>query len=162
MLTKNEFDEQTWKTLRETPQMVGAAVMMAGASGLGTVKESFAIAQGLLQGQSSQLPLLRDLSNRDEVMAGQDAMKEWIRAVDAGKSRELIQGAALERVRKSVEAVKAKGSAEELKSFQDWVYGVAEGVAKAAREGGFLGFGGVEVSAEESAFLAQLKTALQA
>jgi len=42
-----------------------------------------------------------------------------------------------------------------------WLYGIADKVANAAKEGGFLGFGGTRVSEDEQAFLTDLRTALK-
>ncbi len=160
MSTKNDFDEQSWKILRQTPQLVGAAMMMAGASGLGTIKESFALGQGLLQGQSNNNPLVQALNTRDEILAAQNEMKEWMRSPEPGDPKTRFRAAALEKVRAAVATLKAKGSPEDLASYRDWVYSLAEEVAKAAREGGVLGFGGVQVSPEEQSLLAELKVAL--
>lgn len=52
MLTKNDFTPENWAALRETPHLVGVATMIAGASGLGTIKESIAAAQTVMEGQS--------------------------------------------------------------------------------------------------------------
>ena len=160
MSTRDDFDEQSWKILRETPQLVGAAMMMAGASGLGTVKESFAIGQGLLQGQSSANPIVKALNSRDEILAAQSEVKEWMRSPEPGDPKTRFRAAALEKVKSAVATLKVKGSPEDLSSYRDWVYALAEGVAKAAREGGVLGFGGVQVSPEEQSLLDELKAAL--
>jgi hypothetical protein len=158
--TKADFDEQAWRILRETPQLVGSAMMMAGPSGLGTVKESFAIGQGLVQGQASRSPLIQALNTRDEIIAAQDEMKEWMRAPGSGDPKARFRAEALEKARAAVAALKANASPEELAAYRDWVYSLAEGVAKAAREGGVLGFGGVEVSPGEQSLLDELKVAL--
>jgi hypothetical protein len=44
--------------------------------------------------------------------------------------------------------------------FKRWIYGVAEQVAGASKEGGVLGIGGTPVSAEEQTALDELKGAL--
>jgi len=161
VLTKNSFTEAEWNTLRETPHLVGTAIMMAGASGLGTVKETFTLAQTVLGGSKSELPLIRDLSSASEAQAAQTAIRETAGKVDPGKVREELQRISLERVRSSIALIGAKGNADEVLAFRNWLWEIGEGVAKAAREGGFLGFGGTEVSEGEMAYLDQLKTALQ-
>jgi hypothetical protein len=57
--------------------------------------------------------------------------------------------------------LKAKASPEESDAYRKLIYGVAEQVANAASEGGFLGFGGTRVSAGEESFLAELRETLQ-
>src|SRR5689334_6889395 len=76
MLTKNDFTLAEWATLRDTPSLVGFATLMAGASGLGTLKESMAIAQGVMENQKSDVPFIRDLSSRAEMEAAQGSMRE--------------------------------------------------------------------------------------
>lgn len=161
MLTKNDFSADDWAVLRETPHFVGVATMLAGASGLGTIKESIAAAQTVMEGQSSEVPLLRDLSNREEVMAAQGALRNLVGTLGSDASKEKIQDLALERVRAALGLLASKASPEETQAFRTWLSTVGEKVAKAAREGGFLGFGGTQVSEGEQAFLASLSTALQ-
>ena len=50
----------------------------------------------------------------------------------------------------------------EAKAFKDWLNQIANLVAEAGVEGGFLGFGGVKVSDAERATLAEISTALGA
>ncbi|MFO1050194.1 MAG: hypothetical protein U1E52_20125, partial [Geminicoccaceae bacterium] len=54
-------------------------------------------------------------------------------------------------------AAKAPGDAA---AFKAWLGQVGQAVADAASEGGFLGFGGVQVSEAEKATLAEIATAL--
>jgi len=158
MLTKNDFTAEEWAALRETPHLVGVATMLSGASGLGTLKESVAAAKLVMEGQSSNFPLIRDLSNREDMKAAQDAI---LNAVGSGeRSVEKIQTLALERVRQTMDLLKAKGAPEEAQAVRTWLISLGDGVAKAAKEGGFLGFGGTQVSEGEQAFLTNLNAAL--
>ncbi len=161
MLSKNSFREAEWSALRDTPHLVGAAVMMAGSSGLGTLKESFALAQSVLGGQSSGVVLIRDLSNTLEAQAAQGAIRQMVSQVPPGKAADELRRLSLERTRSSMALIASKGAPDEASAFRDWIWAIAEGVAKAAKEGGFLGFGGTEVSAGEQAYLSELKTALE-
>lgn len=162
MLTKNDFSSQDWMVLRDLPHWVGFATLLAGASGLGTVKESMAIAQGIVEGQASSVPLIRDLTNRAEMEGAQNSIKETLGGWDARVAKDLLKKLTLDRVSGALLLLRSKGSPEEISAFRQWLYGVAEKVANAAKEGGFLGFGGTRVSEEEQAFLTELKTALQA
>lgn len=162
MLTKNNFAGADWNTLRDTPHLVGFATLLSGASGLGTVKESIAIAQGIIEGQTSSIPLIRDLSNRAEIQAAQESLRSTLGGLEANVPKERLRSLALERVGAATSLLdSAGGSQEETTAYRQWLYGLAEKVAKAAKEGGFLGIGGTWVSEEEQAFLAELRTALQ-
>jgi len=70
-------------------------------------------------------------------------------SVEEGKTHVTAQ------VRDAVALLDAKAG-DEAPAIKQWLYGVAEKAAKAAKEGGFLGFGGTTVSPEETAALAEL------
>ena len=161
MLTKNDFSPEDWNSLRDLPHLVGFATLFAGSSGLGTVKESLAIAQGILEGQSSNVPLIRDLANRAEIESAQAAIRETLGDANTKIPQDRMKSLVLERVGTGLSVLGVKGTLEEVAAFRQWLYGIAEKVAKAAKEGGFLGFGGTQVSEEELAFLSDLRTALQ-
>lgn len=161
MLTKNDFSASDWSVLRETSLLVGLAVTVAGRSGLGTLKESITAAQSIMEGSSSGVPLIRDLSNRTEVTAAQEALKSSLGTLGSDASAQKIADLALERVRSSIALLAGKATTEERQAYGVWLSTVAEKVAKAAKEGGFLGFGGVQVSEGEEAFLGRLNATLQ-
>jgi len=161
MLTKNDFSSADWNTLRDVPHLVGLATLVAGSSGLATVKESMALAQGIMEGQSSDVALVRDLTNRVEMQQAQSSVRETLGSLDKNASKDQMQNLALERVTAAMSLLDAKASPGEASAVRQWVYGIAEKVAKSAREGGFLGFGGTQVSEEEQAFLTELRKALQ-
>ena len=49
---------------------------------------------------------------------------------------------------------------DEAVAFKDWLKQIAQKTAEASTEGGFLGFGGVQVSEAEKATLAEITSAL--
>jgi hypothetical protein len=75
MVTKNDFAASDWNTLRDTPYLVGLATLFAEPSGLGTIKESIAMAMGIWENQASEIPLIRDLTSRVEMQAAQESLK---------------------------------------------------------------------------------------
>jgi hypothetical protein len=50
---------------------------------------------------------------------------------------------------------------EDAPAFKVWLRQISQRVAEAAKEGGFLGFGGVPVSEAEKATLAEISAALK-
>jgi hypothetical protein len=56
--------------------------------------------------------------------------------------------------------VTAKATPEEAEAFRRWLLTAAQGAADAAKEGGFMGFGGEQVSAGERQMMEQLRTTL--
>jgi len=56
--------------------------------------------------------------------------------------------------------VAAKATPEETQAFRAWLVATAQAAADAAKEGGFMGFGAVQVSEGEQKMLDQLRSAL--
>jgi hypothetical protein len=161
MLTKNDFSATDWGTLRDTPHLVGFATLMAGSSGLGTIKESIALAQSVLENQTSAFAFIRDLSSRAEIEAAQGSLRTMFGGAQGKPNKETLQRLALEQVRNSLSLLTGKAGKEETDAWRKMLYGTAEKVAGAAREGGFLGFGGSLISEGEQSFLNQLRDTLQ-
>ncbi len=161
MLTKNDFQSADWSTLRNTQYLVGLATLTAGSSGLGTLKESFALAQGIIENQSSRFPLIRDLTSKSEMEAAQRDLKQRFGEREVTPTKDSLRSVALEHVRESISILNDDASTEELDAYQKLIYDTAEKVANAASEGGFLGFGGTRVSAGEKSFLDELRSTLQ-
>jgi hypothetical protein len=86
----------------------------------------------------------------------QDGVKA---AVSAAKAPEEIVSKALDSLKAASALLDAKGGADGA-PFRTWLAGVAKSVAEAAHEGGFLGFGGTQVSDTEKATVAQIAGAL--
>jgi hypothetical protein len=161
MLTKNDFSAADWNTLRDTQYLVGLAVLMAGSSGFGTIKESIALAQGIMENQASSFPLIRDLTSKAEMDGAQDGVRQRFGGPEAKPTKDSLRQLALDQVRASVSILNGKASAEESDAYGKLIYGVAEKVANAASEGGILGFGGTRVSSGEQSLLDELRNTLQ-
>ena len=161
MLTKNDFAAPDWNTLRDTPYLVGLATLLAEPSGLGTIKESIAITKGIWENQASDIPLIRDLTNRTEMQAAQSSLRGRFSGSQGELSKNVIRDLALEHARSSIAMLSGKADAEEIDAYRELLYGLAEKVANASREGGFLGFGGKAVSAAEQSFLDDLQNTIQ-
>jgi hypothetical protein len=161
MLTKNDFAASDWTTLRDTLYLVGLATLLAEPSGLGTIKESMALTMGIWQNQTSEIPLIRDLTSRAEIQAAQESLKGRFAGTRGQLSKDVMRDLALEHARSSIALLGNKASSEEIDAYRTLLYGVAEKVANASREGGFLGFGGKAVSAAEQSFLDDLQNSIQ-
>jgi hypothetical protein len=141
MLTKNDFAASDWSTLSDTPYLVGLATLLAEPSGLGTIKEAIAITMAIWEYQTSEIPLIRDLTSRTELQAAQDSQ--------GGLSKNVMRDLALEHARSSMAMLSGRADPEEIDAYRKLLYSVGEKVANASREGGILGFGGKAVSAAE-------------
>jgi hypothetical protein len=65
----------------------------------------------------------------------------------------------LEDCRSVVELLREKASEQESDEYKAWAMSIAKNVAKAAKEGGFLGFGGERVSEGEKQMFAKIAAA---
>jgi hypothetical protein len=76
-------------------------------------------------------------------------------------SREELSAQIHENVDEVLAMLTAKGATEtDLAAFKGMLYHVAESVANASKEGGFLGFGGQLVSEREQSVLEQIQMEL--
>src|SRR5262249_22299176 len=75
-------------------------------------------------------------------------------------SSEKLRLQALEDCRAAANLLASRSSSQEAAEYKQWALSVAEKVAMASTEGGFLGFGGERLSAGEKQLLQQLQTAL--
>jgi hypothetical protein len=151
MTDRSTFTTEEWETLYLTPLHVAGTVAVAGASGFtGTAKEAYAIVTVPAEAAHTypNNTLLAALTNRDNSPAIQDLeTEERPHNVTDMKLR------AFDGIQKSLAILNTKATPEEVQQYRRWLYAVAEGIAKAAKEGSLLGFGGERISAEEQEIL---------
>jgi hypothetical protein len=137
-------------------------VSAAEPSGLwGTLKEVFASRSALdtakLDTGSNELvkTVIADL----ETAEGQSTVQEALRERFAGVKPSEFVRRSLDNLREvsAIVDTKAPGDAA---AFKAWLCDISQKVAEAAKEGGFLGIGGVLVSDSEKATLADIAKAL--
>ncbi len=157
MDTRAAFTDEEWKQVKDLPSYVALAVVASGGSGpVEMVLESAAAAKAIAGARDNTDPLVAavvaDLSDRDDT----DKMTK-----PEAKSREQFQAAAVTAVREAITLVKAK-TPDSAQPYGAWLLALAHQVAESAKEGSHLGIGGVRVSPEEEATLAELAVALEA
>jgi hypothetical protein len=157
--------------LATTPQLIGSAVAAAGSSGIiGTGKELFATASSVMQGVKTfpNNALLKQLvpdtaGNRQQAMDQLKKFRDWGLAHLKQKgvdSAEKVGALVIEDCKAVSALLAAKATRQEAKEYRQWAFSVAENVANAASEGGFLGFGGERVSDPEKQLIAKIRGAL--
>ena len=170
MATK--FSEDELKLLANTPHMIGTAMALAGGSGLiGTGKEMFASAQSILAGVKDHPgnALIQEITpdpagDRQAAIDQARKQRDWAMARLKEKgidSSDKLRAQAIEDARAVAALLAATSSGQESAEYKKWAMSVAEKVAMAASEGGFLGFGGEQLSAEEKKLLSELQAALE-
>jgi hypothetical protein len=160
MTTKTDFTVEEWNVIRRAPFMAGLVVVAASPSGpIGVVKEMFAVGKTLadvkLHGASSDLikAVVADLETAE-------ARQQSAPAELQGKTPDQVRTSALEACRQAAAVVEKKAKPDEAQAFKQWLVSVSQKVAEAAKEGGFLGFGGTRVSEQETSALNDLASTL--
>ena len=151
MTTKADFNAEEWEAIVEGPPIAGLIVIAAERGG--TLRES--------------IEMSRAYTDARQAHPGGELIDELIAsppAVDPSRyaSPEELHDNGLARLREAVAALAGKATPEEADSYRGFVLAVAERVAHAHKTGGFLGFGGREVSEAEEAALAEVREAIGA
>lgn len=162
MTTKQDFTPEVWKSIVVAPAEISQLVLVA-SFGLGDIrKEALALIHKVedLVKAPGDLPLLKDLAA--ELKHNQEAEKDKPHTAPPAEQQDADAEKAriLAGLRSMTAAVDAKATPQEAAQLKQWLYSVGEAVAKASKEGDFMGIGGKQVSDAETAVLAEIKTAL--
>jgi hypothetical protein len=150
MTSKADFNAEEWTTVVEGPLYAGMRVISADRGG--TLRESLAM------GRAYQAA--RDAGGDSELL---DELVKSPPSVDPERVREAggdIAAVAAERLRAAMGILEAKATPEEIDAYKRFVMTVAQAVAGAHKEGGFLGIGGKPVSDSENQALDEISTTL--
>ena len=126
----------------------------------GAVRESTAAAGALRTGTGDDNPLIDEVIAAYETSEGRDLARGVLKAQAAGKKPAEIVEAAMSELT-AVAALVTQTAPDQAAGFKSWLNTIAGKVAEAGSEGGFLGFGGEKVSANEKATLERLATAMR-
>lgn len=163
MATKADFTTGEWNTILTSPMLAGIAVSLADPSGLwGLLQEAMASGRALLDARSDPAAgdLVKAVVADIETPEGRTAARDALKAELSAKSPAEIKQRAIAALAEAGASLDAKAP-QEAAAFKAWLYHIAEKVAQAGSEGGFLGFGGVKVSDAEKATLAEIATVLK-
>ncbi len=167
MTTKADFTPEAWQAILAAPGAIGTLVMNASFGPGDMIKEASALSKQIdaLVQQPGDLPLLvalaADYKQKQEAEKAQAAKPATPATPAPEKQDPAVQKAQLlAGVQAAVAALDATATPEEAAQLKQWLYGVGDAVAKAAKEGDFFGIGGKQVSDAEAAVLAEIKTAL--
>jgi hypothetical protein len=163
MATKASFTPEEWKQLLESPMLASMAVTAAEPSGLwGLLKETFA-AGGVLaraKADAGANELIKAVAADFETAEGRGAARDGLQARLSGSKPAAAKDKAIAGLRQVAALLDAKAP-DDAAAVKSWLHGIGQHVAEAATEGGFLGFGGVQVSDAEKATLDEIATALR-
>lgn len=158
MSLKDDFTPDEWTTLIKAPMMISYAVMGAAPSGgVGFVKEMKAVADSIVD-SGEHAPagsLIQEVVN-DIKMNATDGSQGPKETISSGE----IKSRAIELCRDVTQILQSKTTGEEAHGYKLWLLSVGKSVAEAAKEGGFLIFGGTQVSDSEMEALTGIAAAL--
>ena len=152
MTRKADFNAEEWSTVVEGPLYAGMRVISADRGG--TLRESLALGRAYQEA--------REDHGESELL---DELVKSPPSIDPDRVREAggnIAAVASERLREAIAILEAKATPEEVDAYKRFVMTVAQAVASAHKEGGFLGIGGKQISDAENQALDEISTALGA
>lgn len=162
MANKSNFEPQEWTKIVDGVLSAGLAVSMAEPSGLiGMVQEGFASAKNLADAKTNPNAgeLLKAIVADLETSEGRSAAKDALKVSLKGKSTADAKMACIAALKDASALVSTKAP-QDAQAFKSWLLQISQHVAEASTEGGFLGFGGVAVSEDEKATLAEIASAI--
>jgi hypothetical protein len=162
MIDKSAFTAEEWKLVLSSPMLAGMAVTLSDPSGLiGLMKESVSSATALqaVKKDDSANAIAKAIASEYETSEGRSLVRDNLKSEVKGKAPADAKQAALDGLKRVAAILDAKAPAE-APAFKAWLKSIAVKTAEAASEGGFMGFGGVQVSDAEKATLAEIESAL--
>jgi hypothetical protein len=163
MADKSSFTPDEWKLLLESVMMASIAITAAEPNGLwGLLQESFAGGAELAKAKMDPGAdaLIKAVVADFGTAEGRSITRDGLREKLVGSKPAEIKAKCIETLRQVAGVVDTKAPGDAT-AFKSWLRQISQHVAEAAKEGGFLGIGGVAVSDAEKATLAQISSALK-
>jgi hypothetical protein len=162
MANKQSFTSEEWTKLLESPMVAGMAVSAAEPSGLwGTLKEAFASSSALVAAKTDAgaNELTKAIVADFETSEGRSGIQEALRKRYAGAKPADVVQRSLSSLGEISRILESKAPNDAV-AFKAWLQQISQKVAEASKEGGFLGFGGVQVTDAEKATLTDINKTL--
>jgi hypothetical protein len=157
MTSKAAFTDDEWQRVLRAPFVAGMAITIADPGGpIEISKEMMATLRAATVPPSQEELLAAVALDIQALMDQKQNPARNFKPTSAATAGTEI----LDELRAVGAIVAEKASPEETDAFRDWLVTVAQAAADAAKEGGFMGFGAVQVSEGEQAMLDQLRSAL--
>ena len=162
MADKTNFTPEDWNQVLGGAFMAGFAVTAADPNGIwGLLKVTFASGRALMDAKTSPGPgaLSKAIIADIETSEGRSAVQDHVKSRLAGAKQGEIKQRAIDALR-SAAMIVDQNAPSETAAYKAWLLQIANNVAEASKEGGFMGIGGVAVSDAEKATLSEISTAL--
>jgi hypothetical protein len=157
MTSKVSFTEDEWDRVLRAPMVAGMAITIADPGGpIEIAKEMMAtLRAATVPPSQEELLAAVALDIQAMVQQKQNPARNFKPTSAATAGTEILDEL------RAVDAIVAeKATPEETQAFRGWLVMAAQAAADAAKEGGFMGFGAVQVSEGEQAMLDQLRSTL--
>jgi hypothetical protein len=155
MTTKSDFTDEEWTRVLRAPFVAGMAISLADPGGpIEMSKETMTTMKS-----ATNPPTREQLLT--EIALDIQAMTQQRQSPISGFKPQAAQQI-LDELGAVSEIVSTKATAEEAAAFKQWLLTTAQAAADAAKEGGFMGFGAVQVSEGEQKMLDQVRAAIGA
>ncbi len=166
MSTLTDYTQDEIEKLMTAPLLVSMYVMGSSLSGpVGLVKEMMAGVETAMDAGKNAAPgsLFNMLWSEQNMKTQQDKMQQETRDSTQG-AQDMTQAKAkmLDDIKAATAIMTAKGSPDEVAAYKKLMVDVAQNVANAAKEGGFMGIGGVQVNDAEKQAIAEIRSAVGA
>jgi hypothetical protein len=145
MTTKAAFNAEEWPVIVNAPYL--SAMLVMAASRGGRMRETLAIAQAYASARQHY---------RDELLQQILTTPPSFDPTRPAGNPEKFHQEALASLRRALSILQPHATEVEINSYKRFVYFVAETVAEAHREGGFLGVGGKQISDPEQTLLDEI------
>ena len=158
MTSKADFTPEEWTQLLQAPIIAGMVITLASPAIGDTMKESMAVAKTLseaavhAEGEGLYVEWVSEYKDKDKVKEAQPKFERT--------DINTVIAKAVDDVRSAAALLDDKADAEEAAQIKGLIYTVAVASAQAAKEGDFMGIGGVRVNDAEKAALADLASIL--
>ena len=159
MISKSDFTPEEWQLVFSAAPLAGLAITAASPSGpFGVMKEMFAVGLAMSDAvkQQNPNPLVQAIVQDIQARATRPERPAHV------KTPEEARQYAIDRLRQVGELIGRKTPPDVADGFRKWLMALAQRVAEASTEGGFLGFGGEKVSDAERDTLRDIGAALGA
>jgi hypothetical protein len=159
MTTKTDFTEEEWARVRRAPLVAGMAISLADPGGPIELTKETAASLKSATNPPSREQLLADIALDIQAMAQQrqNPLTDFKPTQGSDPRQQIV-----DELRSASEIVSSKATPEETAGFKQWILTSAQAAADAAKEGGFMGFGAVQVSEGEKDMLDKVRSAIGA
>jgi hypothetical protein len=157
MTTKADFADEEWVRVCRAPFVAGMALSVADPGGMIELsKESMATLRAAIAPATTEELLVSVAADIKAQAEQHHNPLEGFKPTNAATAQQEI----LDELAAASSLVKARATPEEAAAYDRWLVAAAQSSADAAKEGGFMGVGAVQVSDRERSMLDRIRATL--